>query len=283
MICQSKPTIKASLNKEFKFSPHDGVTIKENRATGVSCRAQQLALMISCSHEINFRKVLFVVGLIWSNCSWSTLSFTFEAHFWLFSSENKPVHLLWDYMMGSKTPEAWMTGKSLQKYALHPIKNVNVDALVSRWHSFYSFSVFSWKKLKLKTQIKFFNNKTPKIEIISFQTLKKSCKCFGILVSLKIIPDSWQMQWRLFMCLYCSLCYEIPVVSVDLWSSLFALSLLHDSGHPLSKTPITSVGLVQALGAVITQLTNASKFLEICRELWLHREPGPCMYTELFS
>lgn len=45
------------------------------------------------------------------------------------------------------------------------------------------------------------------------------------------------------------------------------MSLLHDSSHLLSKTSITSVGLVQALGAVISQLTNASKFLEICREL----------------
>lgn len=99
------------------------------------------------------------------------------------------------------------------------------------------------------------------------------CKYFGILASLKIYLTAGQVQWRLFMCLYCSLYYEIPVVSVGLWSSLFALSLWHDSGHPLSKTPITSVGLVQALGAVITQLTNASKFLEICRGLWLHTVP----------
>lgn len=44
-----------------------------------------------------FWGVLFGVGLVWSNCGWSALVLLLEHIFWLFSSESKPVHVLWDY------------------------------------------------------------------------------------------------------------------------------------------------------------------------------------------
>lgn len=43
-----------------------------------------------------FMWALFEVGLIWSNCGWSELVSLLEHIFWLFSSESKPVHMLWD-------------------------------------------------------------------------------------------------------------------------------------------------------------------------------------------
>lgn len=40
---------------------------------------------------------LFAVDLVWSNCGWSALVSLLEHILWLFSSESKPVHVLWDY------------------------------------------------------------------------------------------------------------------------------------------------------------------------------------------
>lgn len=41
--------------------------------------------------------VLFAAGLVWFNCGWSALVSLLEHILWLFSSESKPVYVLWDY------------------------------------------------------------------------------------------------------------------------------------------------------------------------------------------